>query len=261
MPLANVLQPLTDLEQAILERLHTIGVGWGLAIVCLTLMVRACTLPLTFKQFRSQRELRGHMPELKRLQQAYKQDKPRLQKETTAYYREHGINPLGAFAPILVQIPIFISLYYLMRTDVKSGLFGHSGFLIIPHLTSKPHGALLVALMLAYLTSQLLSSAIATRTMQGGQRGLAFALPLLFVGVVARFPAGLAVYWITTSLWTLGQQLAFWRGNRDAPSLTAGAPAPTPAMATASAAAGGGTPAPVKPSHLVSKRKKRKRRR
>ena len=68
-----------------------------------------------------------------------------------AYYREHGINPLSAFAPLLIQIPVFISLYYLMRHDVKNGLFGDSGMLFIPHLTEKPHGAVLVALVTAYL--------------------------------------------------------------------------------------------------------------
>jgi YidC/Oxa1 family membrane protein insertase len=159
-----------------------------------------------------------------------------------AYYREHGINPLAAFAPLLIQIPVFISLYYLMRHDVKNGLFGDSGLLFIPHLTEKPHGAVLVALVTAYLISQLTGSLIATRTMQGGQRGLMLALPLLFVGIVARFPAGLAVYWITTSLWTLGQQVAFWRlGAGAVPELggaavaTAG-PAPAPASRPATPA-------------------------
>lgn len=90
-------------------------------------------------------------------------------------------------------------------------MFGDAGLLFIPHLTDKPHGAGLVALVTTYLTSQIASSLIATRTMRGGQRGLMLALPLLFVGLVARFPAGLAVYWITTSLWTLGQQLCLWR--------------------------------------------------
>ena len=70
--------------------------------------------------------------------------------------------------------------------------------------------------------------------MQGGQRGLMLALPLLFVGVVARFPAGLAVYWITTSLWTLGQQLVFWRlaPARRARCRSAPTPAPEPPRAT-----------------------------
>jgi YidC/Oxa1 family membrane protein insertase len=213
--IANILAPLTDAEEWLLERLHSIGLGWGLAIVGLVVVVRLATLPLVVRQFRSQRELRQHMPEMKKLQERHKNDKPRLQKEMQAYYREHGINPLASFAPLLVQIPIFISLYYLMRKDVKSGLFGTDGFLFIPHLTEKPVGAVLITLILAYLTSQITGSLVATRAMKGGQKGLMLALPLLFVGVVARFPAGLAVYWITTSLWTLGQQLVMWRLQPD----------------------------------------------
>ncbi len=211
MLLANILAPLTNIEEWILERLHSIGLGWGLAIVGLVILVRLCTLPLVVRQFRSQRELREHMPEMKKLQERHKDDKQRLQKEMQAYYREHGINPLASFAPLLVQIPVFISLYFLMRKDVKSGLFGTDGFLFIPHLTEKPVGAVLIALILAYLASQITGSLVATRAMKGGQKGLMLALPLLFVGVVARFPAGLAIYWITTSLWTLGQQLVMWR--------------------------------------------------
>lgn len=213
MLFANILAPLTDVEEWTLELLHSIGFGWGLAIVGLTVLVRLCTLPLVVRQFRSQRELREHMPEMKKLQHRHKNDKQRLNKEMQAYYRKHGINPLASFAPLLIQIPVFISLYFLMRKDVKSGLFGTDGFLFIPHLTEKPVGAVLITLILAYLASQVSGSLVATRAMKGGQKGLMLALPLLFVGIVARFPAGLAVYWITTSLWTLGQQLVMWRLN------------------------------------------------
>lgn len=227
--LANILQPLVDAEEWTLERLHSIGLGWGLAIVGLTVLVRMTTVPLVMRQFRAQRELREHMPELKRLQKRHKEDKERLAREMQDYYREHGINPLSAFLPLLVQIPVFISLYYVMRSDVKSGLFGDSGFLFIPHLSDKPHGAVLAVLVLGYLASQITGSLIATRTMQGGQRGFMLALPLLFVGIVARFPAGLAVYWITTSLWTLGQQVTMWRLAPAVPGMGMGLPsAPVP---------------------------------
>jgi YidC/Oxa1 family membrane protein insertase len=137
---------------------------------------------------------------------------------------------------------------------VKNGLFGDAGLLFIPHLTEKPHGAVLVALILTYLVSQIAGSLIATRTMQGGQRGLMLALPLLFVGIVARFPAGLAVYWITTSLWTLGQQLAFWRlGAGGLPELGG-----SPALATAGPPAAAEPPSPA-PRQPARKRQSRKR--
>jgi YidC/Oxa1 family membrane protein insertase len=251
MFLANVLQPLISLEEWTLERLHSIGLGWGLAIVGLTLLVRVSTLPLVVRQFRAQRELRSHMPKMKELQREHKGDRERLQREMQAYYREHGINPLGAFMPLLIQIPVFISLYYLMRHDVKNGLFGDDGLLFIPHLTQKPHGVVLVTLVTAYLISQSASSLIATRSMQGGQRGLMLALPLLFVGIVARFPAGLAVYWITTSLWSLGQQITLWRLT----PAVAGAPAP---IETATPA---GPPPPPAGAAKTAPRKRQTRKR
>lgn len=252
MLVANILAPLTNIEEWVLEALHSIGVGWGLAIVGLVVLVRLCTLPLVVRQFRSQRELREHMPEMRRLQAKHKDDKQRLQQEMQAYYREHGINPLASFAPLLVQIPIFISLYYLMRQDVKSGLFGDAGFLFIPQLTEKPVGGVLVALIMCYLTSQIAGSLIATRAMKGGQKGLMIALPLLFVGIVARFPAGLAVYWITTSLWTLGQQIVMWRMQPNMAAQTLGG-----AMAMET----GGTlePGDLEPSKPPPQRKKRKK--
>jgi YidC/Oxa1 family membrane protein insertase len=264
MPVANILQPLTDVEEWVLEHLHSLGLGWGLAIVGLTVAIRVCTVPLVIRQFRSQREMKRHMPELKRLQAKHKGgDRSELQQEMTAYYREHGINPLASIGPLLLQIPVFISLYMLLRTDAASGLFGDGGFLFIPDLTEKPHGAVLVVIMLTYLCSQLASSAIATRTLQSSHRGLAMGLPVLFVGVIARFPAGLAIYSITTSLWSLGQQVTFWR--------LSAAPAGTAALAMEAedvldagdepeAAPAEETPAaPVVPRHSRSKKKKRSR--
>lgn len=221
MPLANILQPLSDVEEWVLEHLHGIGLSWGLAIVGLTLLIRLCTLPLVVRQFRSQREMKLHMPELKKLQEEHKDDRRRLQQEMGAYYKEHGINPLASIGPLLLQIPVFISLYLLLRADASSGLFGDAGFLFIPDLTEKPHGAVLVAMVLTYLISQLASSAIATRTLQPGHRKIAMGLPLLFVTVIARFPAGLAIYSITTSFWSLGQQITFWRLSPAVPAGTA----------------------------------------
>jgi YidC/Oxa1 family membrane protein insertase len=218
VPLANVLQPLIDVEEWTLEGLHAIGIGWGLAIVALTALVRLSTVPLTVRQLRAQRDLARHMPELKRLREEHGQDPTRLREELAGYYREHGVNPLGAILPTLLQIPVFISLYFLFRQDVASGLFGHEGFLFIPDLTARAHGLVLAALVLCYLASQLASGLVSTRTLDGGKRKLMLFLPLVFVGVAARFPAGLLVYWITSSLWTFGQQLVLVRAQPATPT-------------------------------------------
>jgi len=218
---ANIFAPLNDVEEWVLETLHGAGLTWGLAIVGLTLLTRMLTLPLVARQFRSQRELKLHQPELKKLQEKHKGDRAKLQQEMSAYYREHGINPLAAVGPLLLQVPIFISLYMLLRHDATNGLFGSGGFLFIPDLTEKPEGTVLVAMLLIYVCSQTASTAISTRNLQTSHRGLAMGLPILFAGVIVRFPAGLAIYSITTSLWSLGQQIVFWRLSPAVPSGTA----------------------------------------
>jgi len=266
---ANILQPLNNVEEWVLETLHGVGLTWGLAIVGLTLLTRALTLPLVVRQFRSQREMKLHMPELKRMQKQYKGDKQKLQQEMSAYYREHGINPLASVGPLLLQIPIFISLYMLLRHDATNGLFGDSGFLFIPDLTAKPQGAVLVAMLLIYVCSQIASSAIATRTLQSTHRGLAMGLPLLFATVIMRFPAGLAIYSITTSFWTLGQQITFWRLSPAVPSGTAALAAEAEDVLEAGADSKFETAleaeveaerrAPARPTHSRSKKKKKKR--
>jgi len=213
MVIANVLQPLIDAEEWLLEGLHDIGLGWGLAIVALTLVVRTAIVPLTVRQYRTQRELALHLPELKRLQERHANDSERLRRELSAYYSEHRINPLAPFVPVLLQLPVFLSLYFLMREDVANGVFQHAGFLFIPDLTARPHGAVLAVLVLCYLGSQLASSAVAARTVAGKHRNLMLVMPLLFVGVATRFPAGLLVYWIVSSVWSLGQQLVLVRAR------------------------------------------------
>ncbi len=266
---ANILQPLNDVEEWVLESLHGIGLTWGLAIVGLTLLTRMLTLPLVVRQFRSQREMKLHMPELKRLQKEHKGDKQRLQQEMGAYYKTHGINPLASVGPLLLQIPIFISLYMLLRTDATNGLFGDSGFLFIPDLTAKPEGAVLVAMLVIYLCSQIATSAISTRTMQSSHRGIAMGLPLLFATVIMRFPAGLAIYSITTSFWSLGQQITFWRLSPAVPSGTAALAAEAEDVLEAGqdskfedaleAEIETERHEPARPSHSRSKKKKRSR--
>ncbi len=253
--LANVLWPLIDAEEWILQTLHAIGLGWGLAIVALTLLVRGATVPLTVRQLRSQQRLASHMPELKRLRERHAKDPERLKREMLVYYRKHGINPIESFVPLLLQIPVFVSLIFLMRQDLSNGVFEHAGFLFIPDLTAKPHGVVLLALITAYLASQLGSSLVAARTLEGGHRKAAIALPILFVGVATRFPAGLLVYWITSSLWSMGQQLLLWRARgRSAPVEVARPPLAEPAATRAARAA------EAKP-HPRSKKKHGRRRR
>ena len=117
MILANIFQPLIDIFGPVLVFLHTIiGGSWGWSIIALTVLVRALLLPLAFKQMHSMHKLQRVAPEMKAIQTKYKDDKPRRQQEILTFYKENDINPFASLLPLVAQIPVFIGLYYTLRT-------------------------------------------------------------------------------------------------------------------------------------------------
>jgi YidC/Oxa1 family membrane protein insertase len=221
---ANLLQPLIDFFETILEFFHdTGGLGWGASIIALTLIVRLALLPLTLKQFKSMQAMANLQPEIKKLQERYKGDKERLNQEMMKFYRENKVNPFASCLPMVAQLPVFLSLFYLLRADLRQeicpdinppsranpapcGDGGDASFFFIPDLTNRAFGYLLVILLVSYVGSQLLSTLLMATTTDKTQRMIFLALPFVFVVFVWQFPAGLLVYWITTNLWTIVQQ-------------------------------------------------------
>lgn len=209
---ANILQPLIDINEAILRFWHdTVGFGWGASIIGLTIVIRMLILPLTFKQVRSMQALQRLQPEMKKIQARYKDDKQRQQQAMMEFYKEHQVNPLGSCLPLLLQFPFFIGLYQTLRSGAFRSEVGDSGqFLFIPDIT-KPltgHTTELVVMIVIYVGTQLASSYVSAINIQDkNQKRLLFLFPFLFVPVVINFEAGLLVYWITTNTWTIGQQL------------------------------------------------------
>jgi YidC/Oxa1 family membrane protein insertase len=242
--IANVLQPLIDVNEAIIKFFHdTVGLGWGPSIIGLTCVVRLAILPLTFKQVRSMQALQLLQPEMKKIQERYKEDKQRMQQELMKFYQEHNFNPLSSCFPLVLQFPFFMSLFYLQRSqEFKNELHATDpSFLNIADLTKPVTGATLVVMLIIYLTTQMASSYVSSVNVQDPtQRRLLFIFPIFFSFIIIRFPAGLIVYWITTNVWTIGQQLVI---RRFLP-----APEPAPVVATGKAAAatsdggGGGEP-------------------
>src|ERR671911_1346619 len=115
----NPLQPLIDFFGAILVFFHDLGLGWGMAIVALTVLVRVLLLPLTLKQFKSMQSMARLQPEIKELQSKYRNDKERMNQEMMRFYRENKVNPFSSCLPMLAQFPVFIALYYMLRVDLR----------------------------------------------------------------------------------------------------------------------------------------------
>jgi YidC/Oxa1 family membrane protein insertase len=270
---ANIFQPLIDVFESVLKFFHnSVGVPWGWSIVLLTVVIRAILIPLTLKQFGSMQKLQRLGPEIKAIQAKYKEDKQRQQQEVMKFYKENNVNPLGSCLPLVAQLPVFISLFYMLRQSLRidicpaiqhkfqaayqslHGVSAHvaaghttpcgvnhgAGFLFINDLTNKATGATLVVLIVLYVGTQLGSSLMmSTATMERTQRQLMLFMPLIFVLFVIRFPAGVLVYWITTNLWTVGQQYIVKR--RLGPLRAA------PAGTTAGGGSSGALPGPSAP--------------
>jgi YidC/Oxa1 family membrane protein insertase len=215
IPLAGLLSPIERLLTAVLEWFHSaIGLPWAWAIIALTVAVRIILVPLTVKQILSMQHLQQHAPELKAIQQRYKNNKQKMNEEVMKFYRENKINPAASCLPILVQIPIFIALYFVLR-DFETEVFpqypaSDLGWLnIVPSITesitSHWSGWLLVAI---YVVSQL-ASIISMPMTDPRQRWIFLALPFVFIIFIINtdFPVGLLLYWVTTNLWTVGQGL------------------------------------------------------
>lgn len=249
---ANILQPLIDVANGVLQFFHdSAGLSWGMSIIALTVVTRAVLLPLTYKQLKGMRALQALQPQIKELQEKYKNDKQRMQQEMMRFYKENEVNPLASCLPLLAQLPVFITLFFVLKHELPEDIGCEAGkcgaeasFLFIHDLTAKATGGELIALIILYVGTQLISGMVMSVTADKSQRMMMFLLPLIFVPFILNFPAGLILYWITTNIWTIGQQLVIQRV------------VPPPVKATPEGAA---AIQAAKPPPLPPKKKKRRR--
>jgi YidC/Oxa1 family membrane protein insertase len=270
-----LLQPLEHLFRHILNGLHQIGLPWAWAIVALTVIVRMLLVPLTVKQIHSMQNMQRHAPQMKEIQRKYKGDRQKQNEELMKFYKEHNINPAASCLPLAAQIPVFIGLYYTLRTFARHPPPGNLSWLhfvpdISKHVTAHWSGYVLLAI---YVGSQLASTYFMAGTMQQSQRILMYILPFAFIFVIARFPTGLVLYWMTTNLWTVGQGLITRRLIPKTPVTTAASKrtSRTPPKPAEAPAADGATPQSAEPAQeqeakpaqprRVKRKKKRQARR
>ncbi|HET7385110.1 MAG TPA: membrane protein insertase YidC [Nocardioidaceae bacterium] len=247
-----IMIPLYWITSVILSGFHHVfgallgqdsGAGWVLSIIGLTLVIRAALIPLFVKQIKSSRNMQLLQPKVKELQKKYGHDRERLAQETMALYKETGTNPFASCLPIILQMPIFFALFRLIdhsaNGEVISGVhvldraqvdsLAHAHFFGVQIADTfngsgdvhvKIFAAVMVIIMTAttFLTQrQLMSKNMPADAMTGQyaqqQKMLLYVLPVVFaVGGIA-FPIGVLFYWVTSNLWTMGQQFYVIRNN------------------------------------------------
>ncbi len=192
--IANVLQPLIDVCQSVLEFWHGVigdfDGAWGVSIILLTFTVRLAILPLTFKGVKSMQRLQQLQPEIKKIQERYKGDKQRSNQEVMAFYQREKVNPLGSCLPLLLQIPFFISLFYLLRSDAfHEDIASNPGFLFIDNMAEKVTDPVLLGfLIVLYIGTQLAASLVTTISADTTQRNIMLAMPFVFGDLPRELP-------------------------------------------------------------------------
>ena len=240
---ATFLQPLVDLNDAILKFWHdNVGLSWGASIIGLTVVVRAAILPLTFRQVRSMQALQRLQPEMKRIQKEFKDDRQRQNEELMAFYKENGINPLSSCLPLLIQMPVFIILYRVLRgltkqveeggtfqpsylkhsTELYQSLVGHTemnwlGFdlAISPSAALKdgfgtflPYGIMIIIVLVSgYVQQAQIQGRSQNQQNANPQQQMIMKILPLFIGVISfGLPGALVLYFVTSNLFRVGQQ-------------------------------------------------------
>jgi YidC/Oxa1 family membrane protein insertase len=211
---ANILQPLIDVFNDVIVWMHDdVGIAWGLGIVLITWLSRLIVLPFTLRSMHGMREMQALQPYIKEIQEKYKDDRQRMQREQMALFQEHGVNPLSACLPLVFQFPVFIALYALLRSSTfKDELIdsGDPGWLFINHLGEHPTGAESIVLIVLAVagTFALILFTPSPQTTGGNTQRYLFAgvFSLVTVFLIPNAPAGIAVYFIASGLWQIGQQ-------------------------------------------------------
>ncbi|WP_265536786.1 membrane protein insertase YidC [Streptomyces sp. NEAU-H33] len=224
------------------------GWAWGLSIVSLVILIRICLIPLFVKQIKATRAMQTLQPEMKKIQERYKNDKQRQSEEMMKLYKEAGTNPLSSCLPILAQSPFFFALYHVLNGIASGTKIGYINADLLAsarkaHIFGAPLAAkfldgadtvqklgasltdvrvvtaVMIVLMSAsqfYTQRQLMTknvdTTVKTPFMQQ-QKMLMYVFPIMFAFFGIRFPVGVLIYWLTTNVWTMGQQMYVIRNN------------------------------------------------
>lgn len=199
----QLLSPIQNVLEIIIVWLYqNIIANYGIVIILLTIIVRLILTPLTITQTRSMARMQKIQPQLKELQKKYKDDKQKLQQETMAFYKQNNVNPLAGCLPLILQMPVFFALFQALRnpTEKVTDVVKDFNFLWL-NLNERDPYYILVILMVA---TMFLSTKLSTTDPK--QSKFMYILPVVFGFISWQFPAGILVYWVTTNVWSIGQQ-------------------------------------------------------
>jgi YidC/Oxa1 family membrane protein insertase len=204
-----------------MRKSNTVTGSYGIDIILLTVLIKLLTAPLTHKSFVSMKQMQKLQPQMARLQEKFKDDREKLNKEIMELYRRNKVNPLGGCLPMVLQIPIFIGLYNALLTPIE---LRHAPFMWIKDL-SRPDweslpltvagwsfGVPILTLLMG--ASMFIQQWMTPSAGDPNQRRMMLLMPIVFTAMFINFPSGLTIYWLVNNILSIGQQYLVNRMSR-----------------------------------------------
>jgi len=214
------VEPLTRFFTLFLKMLYSVLPNYGIAIIILTIMVRVVTAPLTVKQMRSMERMRALSPKLKEIQAEFADDRQKQSEKTMALYKSEGVNPLGGCLPMLLQFPVFIGLFYSLRSTIQlrqAPFFGWIDDLSVPETLFEIPGIGLPFRVLPLImgATMVLQQRITPMQADPAQAKMMMTvMPVMMTVIFYQFPSGLVLYWMVSNMLAIAHQLWIGRGMR-----------------------------------------------
>ena len=218
--LGRLLQPIQGvLEWIVIFLYNNVIANYGIVIILLTIIVRIILTPLTLSQTRSMAKMQRLQPQLQEIQKKYKGDKQKIQQETMEFYKKHNVNPLAGCLPLILQMPVFFALFRVLRepSEIVTSVLGlpyidgvaNSNFTFLwLDLNAKDPYYILPILMVA---TMFLSTKLTSTVSSQQNKIMMYAMPAVFGVISISLASGILLYWVTTNVWSMGQQ---WVVNR-----------------------------------------------
>ncbi len=215
------IQALDDFVVHILNAIYGVVGNYGIAIIIVTVLMRIIIFPLTLKQEKSMKKMRELQPELEKIKEKYKDNPQEYQQKTAELYRESGVNPLGGCLPLLIQMPVFVALYwafsgnaipadakflwFTLKQPDRLFMIGNFAFNLLPILN----------VGVTYIQQKIMTSATSGQESSQQMQTMLYMMPLMMLFIFYKMPSGVTLYYLVSGALSLVQQYFILKGRSD----------------------------------------------
>ena len=215
------IQALVDFVVHILNAIYGVVGNYGIAIIIVTVLMRIVIFPLTLKQEKSMKKMRDLQPEIEKIKEKYKDSPQEYQQKTAELYRESGVNPVGGCLPLLIQMPVFVALYwafsgnaipadakflwFTLKQPDRLFMIGNFAFNLLPILN----------VGVTYIQQKIMTSATSGQESSQQMQTMLYMMPLMMLFIFYKMPSGVTLYYLVSGALSLVQQYFILKGRSD----------------------------------------------